>query len=490
MKQCLLIILMIPFLSFCQVQIGNDIDGEAAKDQSGYNVSLSSNGSIVAIGAIDNKGNGIDSGHVRIYENLSGVWTQIGDDIDGEVAGVQSGFSVSLSSDGSVVAIGAPYNSGNGGSSGHVRIYENLSGVWTQVGNDIDGERAGDLSGFSVSLSSDGSIVAIGAPLNDDNGIFSGHVRIYENLSGVWTQIGDDINGETVSDYLGWSISLSSDGSKVAMGAIFNDGIGIDSGHVRIYENLSGVWTQIGDDIDGEATGDQSGFSVSLSSDGSVVAIGAFSNDGNGEGSGHVRIYKNLSGVWTQIGEDIDGEAAGDLSGSRVSLSSNGSIVAINAVPNDGNGEGSGHVRIYKNLSGVWTQIGEDIDGEAAGDSSGSGLSLSSDGTIVAIGAYGNDNNGEDSGHVRVYDLSAAVLSSNTFVLPRFSISPNPTINKTTINLRQGLMLEKVNIYNNLGQFIDSINIEVIDTSNLSKGLYYIEVVTDQGKATKKLVIE
>ena len=52
--------------------------------------------------------------------------------------------------------------------------------------------------------------------------------------------------------------------------------------------------------------------SVSLSSDGSTVAIGAHDNDGNGADAGHVRIYKNINGTWTQQGADIDGEAAGD----------------------------------------------------------------------------------------------------------------------------------------------------------------------------------
>ena len=46
-------------------------------------------------------------------------------------------------------------------------------------------------------------------------------------------------------------------------------------------------------------------------------------------------------------------------------------------------------------------QLGADIDGEAAGDESGFSVSLSSDGTIVAIGAFGN---GSDAGHVRVYE--------------------------------------------------------------------------------------
>ena len=75
------------------------------------------------------------------------------------------------------------------------------------------------------------------------------------------------------------------------------------------YAGIVNAWTQIGSDIDGEAYNDRSGHSVSLSSDGSVVAIGAFANDGNGTNSGHVRIYENNNGTWTQIGSDIDGES-------------------------------------------------------------------------------------------------------------------------------------------------------------------------------------
>ena len=107
---------------------------------------------------------------------------------------------------------------------------------------------------------------------------------------------------------------------------------------------------------------------------------------------------------WTQLGVDIDGEAASDLSGYSVSLSSDGTIVAIGAYANDGNGSNAGHVRVYQNVSGTWTQLGVDIDGEAANDESGYSVSLSSDGTIVAIGANRNDGNVTDAGHVRVYE--------------------------------------------------------------------------------------
>ncbi len=149
-------------------------------------------------------------------------------------------------------------------------------------------------------------------------------------------------------------------------------------------------WTQLGSDIDGEAAGDYLGRSVSLSSDGTTLAIGAYRNDGNGADSGHVRIYKYNGTTWTQLGSDIDGEAAVDNSGFSVSLSSDGTTLAIGAIFNDGNGNGaySGHVRIYKYDGTTWTQLGSDIDGEAAEDQSGFSVSLSSDGTTLAIGAY------------------------------------------------------------------------------------------------------
>jgi len=227
-------------------------------------------------------------------------WIQIGTDIDGEAAEDFSGSSVSISSDGSTVAIGAYYNDGNGSGAGHVRIYENNSGVWTQIGADIDGEASYDYSGISVDLSSNGSIVAIGAYGNGGNGPTAGHVRIYENNAGVWTQVGNDIDGEVSGDNSGQSVSLSSDGLTVAIGANRNDGNGNFAGHVRIYENNAGEWTQVGTDIDGEAEDDRSGFSVSLSSDGLTVAVGAWNNDGNGSNAGHVRIYTTLPIITNQ----------------------------------------------------------------------------------------------------------------------------------------------------------------------------------------------
>ncbi|MCB0376400.1 MAG: hypothetical protein KDD04_10815, partial [Sinomicrobium sp.] len=273
-------------------------------------------------------------------------------------------------------------------------------GQWTQQGADINGEAVNNYSGSSVSLSNDGSRIAIGAYGNADNGVFSGHVRIYEFNGANWMQLGADINGEAADDRSGWSSSLSGDGSRVAIGAYWNDGGGNNSGHVRIYEFNGVNWVQLGTDINGAGAGGQSGWSVSISDNGSRVAIGAPQNSGGGAVSGHVRIYEFNGVNWVQLGTDIDGEAAGDWSGYSVSLDSNGNRVAIGAIYNDGGfGGGSGHVRIYEYNGANWVQLGNDIDSERPDDEFGSSVSISDNGNRVAIGAPQNDDNGTASGH-------------------------------------------------------------------------------------------
>ena len=53
--------------------------------------------------------------------------------------------------------------------------------------------------------------------------------------------------------------------------------------------------------------------------------VKAYLNDGNGVDSGHVRVYQNVGGTWTKLGSDIDGDAA-DLSGGSVSINDAGNV--------------------------------------------------------------------------------------------------------------------------------------------------------------------
>lgn len=193
---------------------------------------------------------------------------------------------------------------------------------------------------------------------------------------------------------------------------MWNEGKGSKAGHVRAFQYNSSTqeWAQMGQDLDAEASGDRFGTSVSLSNDGNVLAAGSRRNNGSGADAGHVRVYQYSSAIldWAQLGQDIDAEAKGDWFGTSVSLNSAGNVFAAGGIRSDGRGTKSGHVRVYQysTIRLSWTRVGPDIDGEAAKDLSGGSVSLSGDGTAVAIGANGNSDNGENSGHARVYTLN------------------------------------------------------------------------------------
>lgn len=92
-----------------------------------------------------------------------------------------------------------------------------------------------------------------------------------------------------------------------------------------------------------------------------------------------------------------------------------------------------------------------------------------------------------DSNIVEV--IISQTMSSNSYVLENLSIFPNPSENFLNIQLKKDMILIKVNIYSQLGQFIRSENKSIIDVSNLSRGIYFIEVITNEGKASKTFLI-
>jgi hypothetical protein len=329
------------------LQKGNDIDGEHSYGQSGISLGLSDDGNTVVIGAQYNYatfGYGSNSGHARVF-NWDGIgWVQQGADIDGE-DGSSSGYAVTISGDATTIAIGA--QAGGGSLIGHTKIYSWDGTNWIQKGITLVGEGGGDQSGMTVSLSENGNVVAIGSCYNDGGALNSGHVRVYEWNGTIWIQRGIDLDGNGIESGFGRSVSLTPSGNRLAVGGTGTTGLGADSGFSQVYEWNGTDWIQMGTTIDAEASGDFFGHAVSLNEDGTVLAVGGSYNDGGGVDAGHVRIYKWDGTNWNQYGPDIDGEADGDRSGWFVSLNHAGNRVAIGAPRNNGTGDDAGHVRVY-----------------------------------------------------------------------------------------------------------------------------------------------
>ena len=423
-------------------QLGLDISGTQASEWSGRSVSISADGTVVAIGShLYDKAGGTTNtstqeGRVRIYKYNGTSWGQMGLDISGNQAAEESGYSVSISADGTTVAIGSLNYDTALVDVGRTRVYKYNGTAWGQLGADISGTQAQENSGVSVSLSADGTTVAIGSYIYDVTGSNNeGRTRIYKYNNGTlsWGQLGLDISGTQAQESSGVSVSLSADGTVVAIGSYYYDKAGgttnanTDEGRTRVYKYNGTAWGQLGLDISGTQTSEQSGQSVSLSADGTTVAIGSRYYDKAGgttntsTSEGRVRIYKYNGTAWGQLGLDISGTQAGELSGYSVSLSADGTTVAIGSYLYDKAGGTTnasteeGRTRIYKYNNGTlsWGQLGLDISGTQANEYSGYSVSLSADGTTVAIGSYyydkagGTADAGTDEGRVRIYRLNA-----------------------------------------------------------------------------------
>ena len=187
-------------------------------------------------------------------------------------------------------------------------------------------------------------------------------------------------------------------------------------------------------------------------------------------------------------GTDIYGEAVGDRSGYAVSMNSAGSQLLIGAPFNDGNGGSSGHARVYNWSGTAWFQIGIDLDGEAANDWSENSVSINAVGDQVAVGAWLNNGNGNDAGHVRAYQNMLASNVDEVENEDQVSIYPNPA--------RENLILETQNSIGEVVQitsitgalileFIITKEKEKIDVSGFQNGIYFLRV----GERAQKIVV-
>lgn len=489
MKLKLLFALLIVTISNAQTQIGQEITGDNGDPSFGSNVALSENGNVLAITSELYNLTGTSDGLVRVYSKTSGNWSQIGQDIIGPVNS-RMGYRVVLSNDGSVLAVSNYSNL--------VQVYKNVNNNWTQIGQDIQEY------GHSISLSGDGSTIAIGDGLI--NKFNPRPVTIYKNISGNWTRIGT-IPGNP--DGFGFGVALSENGDILAV-SIYN---GTLSGLVVIYKNVNNIWTDIGNTYTINPN-DSLGFRVSISSDGNTIAVTSSKTQSATQNYGSVFVYKNINNIWTQMGNEIISPVPNEQFAKNVVISGSGNVVVVGSMTST-TGK-TGRLDIFEYLQGNWVKKGEIIDQN--GSSIWWAIALSRDGKNLAFSNLGNvtvnpipkstannieeqlitddlsiTNNYEAKGgpgsSIMVFDIQG-ILSSDTFVLENFNIYPNPTTDILNIELKENLTLEKVLIYNTSGQLVKETFEKTINVSGFSKGFYNVQVLTNQGKATKKIIIK
>lgn len=222
------------------------------------------------------------NGAVLVYSSAGLIGSVVGSADISTIGGNAEDYRqhLAINYDGTRVAFSAYGDvTGDGNADAYTRAFQWTGSSWTQMGGDFVSP-ANVLSGMPrqpVAFSSDGSRIAVGYSTDTANTITQcGVVRVYDWTGSAWVQTGSDLAGSAPYEFFGSSLSLSSDGTRLAIGAIGDDSSATNSGHSVVYQYSAGSWFKIGTDIDGPAsTNAYAGSSVFLSSDGNYLGVGA-----------------------------------------------------------------------------------------------------------------------------------------------------------------------------------------------------------------------
>ncbi len=490
LKHFLLLFAICSFLqTSAQVQIGNNIDGEKENDYLGASSSLSKDGSILAVGSPFYIGSIDLSGKVSVYRNIQGNWVQIGESIEGNIERDFFGFSLSLNDAGDILAVSAyDYLAPNG--IGVVKIYRRKSDdSWFQIAL-IDNE--GDNFGFgrSIKLNSDGNTLVVAS---DGEGFLEpGHIDVFRNDGTTsWSRVGQTLNGNSNFDSFFLNVDINSNGNIIAIGSPYNPAGGSSRGAVGIFENINNEWSSIGRGIVGDVDGELAGTSISLNDEGNIIAIGSPGNETDTETKGKVKFYERKDNDSWDLINNIEGDE-NDFLGTNISMNDQADVITVSSYfANSGNGIS----KVFKKNNDVWQQAGSTIHGEE-GSLLGESTSLSKDGSTVAIGGSWYDN---QRGRVKVFDLNNIVLDVDEYSSLNLSIYPNPVKNTLFINNPSNIDLQEVAIYDvtgkqtikfNIKDQIDIFSTNRLDVSQLNAGVYFINLLTNKGQKTYKLIKE
>ncbi len=382
-------------------------------DGFGYSVSISND--TVVIGAPSDDDNGQSSGSIYIFSRNEGGdnnWGQVRKIIanDGS-ASDRFGSAVSVSDD--TIVAGAYGDDDNGYDSGSIYIFSRNEGgdnYWGQTEKIIPSDGTdGNRFGWSVSIR--GGTLVVGAYRDNAPAQNSGSAYIfYQNMSipEEWDQITKITASDGAEyDFFGHSVSIS--GDIIVAGAWGSDAPYSDSGSAYIfYRNQGGsdVWGEVTRiTADDGSSYDDFGYSVAISGD--TIVVGAKFDDDMGLNSGSSYIFCRDQGgadAWGQVRKITasDGEEE-DNFGTSVAIYQDTVVVGV---PNkDDFGRDSGSVHIFNRNEGgadMWGQVFKIIPRDNM-ENDFFGTSIAVSGNTIAVGAHGDDENGEDAGVVYVF---------------------------------------------------------------------------------------
>ncbi|MFM2388022.1 MAG: hypothetical protein RL660_2779 [Bacteroidota bacterium] len=372
MKRVLVLLILLPTFCFGQwLQVGNQISGTESGEALGTSTSISGNGQVFSVGAQSKDMiNATNVGQVQVFEFTNGTWTPKGSAINGDGAGDFFGESQMLSEDGNVLAIGATGLIANPPNAGYVKIYEFNGTNWIQRGTSLVGTAIGDEFGDRISLSADGTTLAVSA-----NPIAAGYVKVFKWNGSAWNQLGSDLSSGILGDDFGKFLTLDSIGTTLVVGASYHDSPLVKTGRLIVYEWNGSNWNQKGTDIFGEVSGDYFGTGITINSIGTIMAA---AGRGVAPEKGYVKIFEWNGSDWAQKGSKII-SYSGLLFGHENDINSSGDLLISGCVTGN-------YAKIHKFQGTDWVLV--DSLHLPNSVTLGNSVAMDKSGSTVVVGDY------------------------------------------------------------------------------------------------------
>ena len=434
-------------------QVGMSLNGDLENGQFGRSISMNDDGSHLAIA---------DLRSVQIYHTTVNETDPVMMPLGNKILGPRGDNSLpappssewedivfrapivtDISANGKIVAVGWPLESADLASTGGaeiqaneylglVRVYQLVTdrasdgeefNRWEQLGESIFGLKQNGYFGASLSLSEDGTVLAIaapGLPHQDDAYVQVFHLNATNSNDFVWEPHGIALGANTLQLSV-YSVSLSSSGRSLAVGGTPTIANGVVA---KVYDlvdkNVDGSgsfeWIEKGFGDFTSEVNSMTSFQAKLSGDGNTVVLSNYFVTEDGANTGldlDVRAFywSNDSNTWRQLGKNMHAGLEDAKAGYMISLSSNGRALAMGD-PESKFGRAVGHAHIFRfevnnnsdNVEqGDWIQIGPNIWGEASGDQFGYAISISGNGEQIAVAAPWNRGTGIERGRVQIF---------------------------------------------------------------------------------------
>jgi len=371
-----------------------------AGDRFGHSVAL--DGETLVVGAYLDADVGLDAGAVFVYSRIAGdtSWTELAK-LTTSIGGEAEWFGRDVTIEGDTIVAGAYEYDGVGSDRGAAFVFvRQTSSAWTEQAM-LNGTSAdGDQFGRSVAIS--GDTVVIGADEADGAVVNSGAVYVYTRTAeNSWIEQAKlTASDGSQGDQFGESVAIA--GDTIVVGAYKHDEHGPESGAVYVYTRTGSTWTQQAKLTASDAfAGDQFGRSVAI--DGDTIVVGADNADGTATDSGAVFVFIRLETGWIQQDKLEEGEA-GDNFGFSVAIDGETIVVGSHSA-NGRDASNSGAVYVYSRTElGTWNKKAKLTAND--GDTEDQfGFSVDIAGDTIVVGADLDDDNGDDSGSVYVFDL-------------------------------------------------------------------------------------